>query len=99
MTTDKADKVHPVILAMARAMAGYDLGYDAAPASYRIEHAKAAAKVLLEMLPTEAMLIAGSEANPTVWNDETDAGFGLSVANDVYVAMTAAARSEMGLEG
>ena len=37
--------------------------------------------------PTNKMLIAGSEENPTIWNDETDDGFSLDVSNDVWTAM------------
>jgi hypothetical protein len=41
--------------------------------------------------PTEAMIIAGCENNPTQWNEGTDLGFAADVANDVYRAMLAAA--------
>jgi hypothetical protein len=41
--------------------------------------------------PTEAMIIAGCENNPTQWNEGTDLGFAADVANDVYRAMITAA--------
>lgn len=41
--------------------------------------------------PTEAMIEAGCENNPTQWNEGTDLGFAADVANDVYRAMIAAA--------
>lgn len=41
--------------------------------------------------PTQAMIIAGCENNPTQWNEGTDLGFAADVANDVYRAMIAAA--------
>ncbi len=41
--------------------------------------------------PTEEMIIAGDEANPTEWNDGTDALFGSEVVADVYAAMISAA--------
>jgi len=41
--------------------------------------------------PTQAMIIAGCENNPTQWDEGTDDGFAADVANDVYRAMLAAA--------
>lgn len=41
--------------------------------------------------PTEAMIIAGCENNPTQWNEGTDLDFAADVANDVYRAMVSAA--------
>lgn len=88
MTTDRADKVHPVVEAMAKAISiargGTAIGWPS-----HIREAKAAAKVLLSMEPTAKMKQEG------VWSD---VGTGVSVP-DIWVAMTAAARSEMGLEG
>ncbi len=47
--------------------------------------------VVVPREPTAEMIIAGCENNPTQWSDGTDDGFAADVANDVYLAMIAAA--------
>lgn len=47
--------------------------------------------VVVPLTPTEEMIIAGCEANPTEWNEGTDLCFASDVANDVYRAMVHAA--------
>lgn len=46
--------------------------------------------------PSEAMIIAGCENNPTQWDEGTDDGFAADVANDVYRAMVSAAQNRVG---
>jgi len=46
---------------------------------------------LVPLRPTQAMIEAGCDNNPTQWNDTTDNGFAADVANDVYVSMVRAA--------
>lgn len=46
--------------------------------------------------PTQEMIIAGCENNPTQWNEDTDDGFAADVANDVYRAMVSAAQNRVG---
>ena len=46
--------------------------------------------VLVPREPTDEMIIAGDEANPTQWNDGTNLSFCSDVSNDVYRAMIAA---------
>lgn len=86
------DKVHPIIEAMARAIAEA-CGEPQAWVAH-IEPAKAAAKVLLSMEPTEGML-----ASATVPGCELDPGLDTGDVRWVYERMTSRARSEMGLEG
>ena len=47
--------------------------------------------VIAPRKPTESMIQAGDEANPTQWNEGTDYGFVSDVSADVYQAMIAAA--------
>ena len=54
---------------------------------------------LVPVKPTEAMIGAGVEGNPTAWNTWTDRGFVADVAIDVYGAMLAAAPSPTSPEG
>jgi len=49
---------------------------------------------LVPIIPTQAMIEAGCDSNPTSWNEETDDGFAADVANDVYVAMVRSAPTE-----
>lgn len=48
---------------------------------------------LVPLKPTEEMVEAGCDNNPTQWNEGTDRGFPADVANDVYVSMVRAACS------
>ncbi|MGW1422732.1 hypothetical protein ACWAT4_21760 [Bradyrhizobium manausense] len=47
---------------------------------------------LVPLIPTTAMLEAGTDNNPTQWTDGTDPGFAIDVANDVYVSMVRVAQ-------
>ena len=47
--------------------------------------------VIVPIKPTETMIEAGCDNNPTQWNEGTDLGFAADVANDVYVGMVRAA--------
>jgi hypothetical protein len=47
---------------------------------------------LVPLIPTRAMLEAGTDNNPTQWTDGTDPGFAIDVANDIYVSMVLAAQ-------
>ena len=49
--------------------------------------------VMVPKEPSEAMIEAGCDNNPTQWNEGTDLGFAADVANDVYRAMLSAARA------
>lgn len=97
MTTDKANKVHPVVEAMARAIAEACSEPQAWVA--HIEPAKAAAKVLIEECAKKV---------PSNWLDPSVAhmrGAGPITCSDVELAMqnTAARirslKTELGLEG
>lgn len=101
-----ADKVHPVIEAMARAMCE-DWGDEwetptekglsvEAHQFYYLELAKAAAKVLLSAEPTPAMLDSGVAFALNV--TPISAGGYSDYSRAIYRAMTAALRSEMGIE-
>lgn len=48
--------------------------------------------VMVPVNPTDAMIEAGCDNNPTQWNEGTDLGFAADVANDIYRAMLAAAQ-------
>jgi hypothetical protein len=54
-------------------------------------HMKADGFVVVPVIPTQAMIEAGCDNNPTSWNEGTDLGFAADVANDVYRAMLSAA--------
>jgi len=49
------------------------------------KYARAAIEAMRE--PTQGMIIAGDEANPTEWNYGTDPTFISDVSNDIYRAM------------
>ena len=49
--------------------------------------------VLVPVNPTDAMIAAGCDNNPTQWNEGTDLGFAADVANGIYRAMLAAAQN------
>ncbi len=46
--------------------------------------------VCVPVEPTDEMLIAGVNDNPTMWTDDTDSGFPAEVAASVFAAMIAA---------
>lgn len=46
---------------------------------------------LVPIEPTDAMVEVGCDNNPTQWNEGTDNGFAVDVANDVYVSMVRSA--------
>lgn len=50
-----------------------------------------AGHVVVPREPTQAMIEAGCDNNPTQWNEGTDKSFAADVANDVYRAMISAA--------
>jgi hypothetical protein len=96
--TDNPDKVHPVIEAVAKVLAeqdGHDW-HDMPPyreGYYRV--AKAAAKVLLSMEPTEGMIHDGHLFDPLGCDiDESDAK---TIYGKIWLAMTSRAREEMGV--
>lgn len=92
--TDKADNVHPVVEKVARAIANANVeGGTCEPSPHAIECAKAAAKVLLSMEPTPQMVL---DAAATAAEENGGVSY---YPHRFWKAMTAAARSEMGLGG